>query len=76
MQTPTKLSVKALRVNCGLLSKDVAKHLGLSLATYSRKENNHGRFYADEAAKLSELFKVPYENFFDAGCLIKTQDEA
>lgn len=36
------------------------------------KENGHVRFYLDEVVKLSGLFKVPIENFFEAGCHIKT----
>lgn len=71
-----KLTVKAARVNCGMLSKDVAEKLGLSINAYSRKENNRSRFYADEIAQLSNLFNIPYENFFEAGCLNKTQNGA
>lgn len=70
-----KLSVKAARVNAEMKPKEVAEVLGLSVGGYSKKENGHARFYADEIAKLSHLFKVPYENFFEAGCHIKTQND-
>lgn len=70
-----KISVKAARVNSGMQSKEAAKALGLSLNGYSRKENGHARFYVDEVAKLSQLFKVPFENFYEAGCLLKTQND-
>jgi len=69
-----KISVKAARVNCGLKVKDAAEALNLSVTGYSRKENGHARFYIDEIAKLSHLFNVPFENFFEAECLYKTQD--
>ncbi|MGM0882565.1 MAG: helix-turn-helix transcriptional regulator [Bacillota bacterium] len=66
-----KLSVKAVRINGNKKAYEVAELLGVSLVTYSRKENGHTRFYADELAKISQLFNVPYENFFEAECLIK-----
>lgn len=69
-----KISVKAARVNSGMLSKDVAAIMGLSINGYSKKENGKSRFYADELATLSNLFQVPFENFFEAECLIKTQE--
>jgi len=68
-----KITVKAARVNAGKQSKEVAKELKLSVGGYSKKENGHARFYADEIAKLSHLFQVPFENFFEAGCLNTTQ---
>ncbi|MNJ05613.1 hypothetical protein D3C73_1670380 [compost metagenome] len=54
-------------------AKDVAVALGLSTNGYSRKENGHTKFYIDEIAQLSQMFKVPFENFFEAGCLYKTR---
>ncbi|WP_201009051.1 helix-turn-helix transcriptional regulator [Paenibacillus glycanilyticus] len=66
-----KITVKAARVNSNMKAKDVAVFLKLALVTYSRKENGKSRFYADEIARLSELFKVPYENFFEAACPVR-----
>ncbi|OKP97757.1 helix-turn-helix transcriptional regulator [Paenibacillus sp. P46E] len=68
-----KVTIKAARVNSGMKSKDVAKALGLSANGYCRKENGHNKFYIDEIAQLSRMFKVPFENFFEAECLYKTQ---
>ncbi|MBW4083568.1 helix-turn-helix transcriptional regulator [Paenibacillus sp. S150] len=68
-----KISVKAARVNSKKTAKEAAKELGLSITAYSRKENGHVRFYVDEVIKLSQLFKVPIENFHEAGCLPETQ---
>lgn len=70
-----KITVKAARVNTGMQVKETAVALNLSVGGYSKKENGHARFYIDEIAKLSQLFKVPFENFFEAECLIKTQAE-
>lgn len=70
-----KISVKAARVNSGMQAKEAAKELGLSITTYSRKENGHVRFYVDEVVKLSQLFQVPIENFHEAGCLPETRSD-
>ncbi|MFD5022261.1 helix-turn-helix domain-containing protein [Paenibacillus sp. NPDC058367] len=70
-----KISVKAARVNSGMKSKEAAKVLGLSANGYCKKENGHARFYVDEIVTLSQLFKIPVENFFEAGCLPETQDK-
>ncbi|MEK4993246.1 helix-turn-helix transcriptional regulator [Paenibacillus sp. FSL H7-0918] len=71
-----KISVKAARVNSGIQAKEAAKELGLSITTYSRKENGHVRFYVDEVFKLSQLFQIPIENFYEAGCLQETRYNA
>lgn len=70
-----KITVKAARVNTGMQIKEVAEVLNLSVGGYSKKENGHARFYIDEIAKLSQMFKVPFENFFEAECLNKTQSK-
>lgn len=70
-----KITVKAARVNCGMSVKDAAMKLGLSVSGYSKKENGHARFYVDEIAALSQLFEVPFENFFEAVCHNKTQSD-
>ena len=69
-----KITVKAARINCSMQRKEAAAALGLSVGGYSKKENGHARFYVDEIAKLSRLFQVPFENFFEAECHITTQD--
>jgi transcriptional regulator with XRE-family HTH domain len=68
-----KITVKAARVNCGLKQEEVAESLNLSVTGYRKKENGQSRFYVDEIVTLSQMFKVPFENFFEAECLIKTQ---
>jgi transcriptional regulator with XRE-family HTH domain len=70
-----KISVKAARVNSNMQVKEAAEALSLSIGGYSKKENGHARFYADEIAKLSELFKVPFANFFEAECPNTTHEE-
>lgn len=59
-----KLSPRALRVNEERTQAEVAKHLGISLAQYKRKENGHAKWYADEIFSLAELYSVPVTYFF------------
>jgi transcriptional regulator with XRE-family HTH domain len=70
-----QITVKAARVNAGYKRQPIAEALGLSIGGYSKKENGNSKFYVDEIAVLSKLFKVPFENFFEAECLLKTLDE-
>lgn len=68
-----KMTVKVARVSCGYLQKEVADHLELSLNAYVKKENGKSRFYFDEITRISTLFGVPIQNFFDNQCLKKTR---
>lgn len=68
-----KMTVKVARVSCGFLQKEVADHLELSLNAYVKKENGKSRFYFDEITRISTLFGVPIQNFFDNQCLKKTR---
>ena len=70
------ITVKAARVNAKMSQEVVSKELGLSLNGYKRKESGQRRFYADELAKLSQLFGIPMLIFFEAGCHNKTQEGA
>ncbi|TCN00884.1 helix-turn-helix protein [Paenibacillus sp. BK033] len=69
------ITVKAARINCGIKPEDAAKALKISKSGYSKKENGKSRFYVDEIATLSELFKVPVANFFEAECHKMTQPD-
>lgn len=59
-----KITPKGLRVSSGKTQVEVAKHLGLSVTQYKRKENGVTRFYADEIYELSLLYDVPITLFF------------
>ena len=60
-----KITPKGLRVSAGMTQNEVAEYLGLSTTQYKRKENNKVRFYADEIYKLSKLYDVPINIFFE-----------
>lgn len=68
------ISVKAARINANKTQEEVAKSLGLSLNAYVRKENGIRRFYIDEIVKISCLFNVDINNFFESQCNEKTQN--
>ncbi len=68
------ITVKAARVNKGLHIHEVASHLGMSKATYVKKENGVTRFYADEMFALSKLLDIPILNFFELSCKNKKQN--
>jgi transcriptional regulator with XRE-family HTH domain len=70
------ITVKAARVNAGMTQQEAALALELSLNGYAKKESGRSRFYIDEIIVLSKLFKVPYQNFFEVTCLLKTHDTA
>ena len=57
MDEKSVLKLKALRVEYGFSQEDVAKALGITIATYSRKENKINNFTAEEVKKLLALFK-------------------
>lgn len=49
------LKLKALRVEHGLTQDDIAEKLGVTTATYSRKENG---LYDFTVAEVKKLFKI------------------
>jgi transcriptional regulator with XRE-family HTH domain len=69
------ISVKAARVNKEMSQKETADLLNMSLVSYVRKENGKNKFYVDEMVQLSQIFGVSIENFFEAQCREKTQNE-
>lgn len=56
MDEKSVLKLKALRAEYGLSQDDVAKALGITTATYNRKENKINNFTAEEVKKLLALF--------------------
>jgi len=64
------------RIHAGITQEQAARHLGLSLNGYVKKENGKSRFYVDEIVALSELFGVDYQVFFKSLCRKKTQNTA
>ncbi|NCD00239.1 MAG: XRE family transcriptional regulator [Bacteroidia bacterium] len=60
------ITVKAARVNAGMSQQEVANALKMSVNTYAKKENGTTKFYVDEIAKISKLFNISIENFFES----------
>ncbi|OQB14693.1 MAG: Helix-turn-helix domain protein [Firmicutes bacterium ADurb.Bin193] len=60
--------LKGLRAEKMITQCDIAGILGISTATYNRKEKGLGRFDANEIAILVELFGVKFEDIFLSQC--------
>ncbi|MDD3766928.1 MAG: helix-turn-helix domain-containing protein [Eubacteriales bacterium] len=58
------LKLKGLRAERAVTQCDIADILGISTATYNRKENGIGRFNSQEIAALIEFFSVKFEDIF------------
>ena len=58
------VKLKGLRAERMITQCDIANMLGISTATYNRKENGLGRFDANEIAVLVEVFSVKFEDIF------------
>ncbi|GHV45057.1 hypothetical protein FACS189492_2200 [Clostridia bacterium] len=62
-KTPV-VKLKGLRGEKMLTQHDVAGMLGISPASYNRKENGGGLFDANEISRLTEFFNVRFEDIF------------
>jgi len=58
------VKLKGLRAEKMITQCDIASILGISTATYNRKENGIGCFDAQEIAVLVEFFNVKFEDVF------------
>ncbi len=58
------VKLKGLRAERMVTQFDIANVLGVSTATYNRKENGVGRFDANEIAVLVSYFNVKFEDIF------------
>lgn len=56
-----KLSVKSIRINAGLTQEDVANELGISVRSYSDKENGKSRWLWDEILLICRLCNISPE---------------
>ena len=58
------LKLKGMRAERLMTQEEIADILGISTATYNRKENGNGSFTSNEISILLEVFKVRYEDVF------------
>lgn len=58
------LKLKGLRGERMITQSDIAEVLGISTATYNRKENGIGQFDAREISIIIQFFNVTYEEIF------------
>jgi transcriptional regulator with XRE-family HTH domain len=66
-----KISIRAARVNAGLLQKEAADHLGVSNKTLGNWENGATYPPADKIPEICDLYGVSYDhlNFLPADSL-------
>lgn len=57
-------TIKYLRIERGLKISDLATLIGVSKATYSKKENGIVKFSLEEAKIISDKFKLTIEEIF------------
>ena len=58
------VKLKGLRGEKMVTQCEIANVLGVSTATYNRKENGAGLFDANEISLLTEFFDVKFEDIF------------
>lgn len=56
--------IKELRISKGLSCNQMAQLIGVTKATYSKKENGLVRFSLDEAKIISDKFQETIEHIF------------
>lgn len=59
-----KNRVKELRIEKGLSCQDMARLIGVTKATYSKKENGSVKFSLNEAKLVSDKFQKTIEEIF------------
>lgn len=57
-----EITLKAARINAGMLQTDVAAELGVLRDTIGRWESGKTKPKADQLKKLCEIYGVPIEN--------------
>jgi len=62
------IKLKGMRAERLMTQEEIADILGISTATYNRKENGNGSFTANEISVILEVFKVKYEDIFLTQC--------
>lgn len=57
--------LKARRTELALSQKDIAEKIGISIASYSRKENNHLPFTVKEVKEIKRALELSNEEAID-----------
>lgn len=66
-------NVRTLRENFHLRQRDIAELLGISIASYSKKELGDVRFSLQEARVIADFFDHSIEDIFFEGKLSKIE---
>lgn len=57
-------TLKSLRAKNGMKQQDLAELIGISVTTYSNKENGMRKFTIEEALKIADIFKCDIREIF------------
>lgn len=58
------LKLKAKRVEKGMTQTDMAKRIGIAVATYNHKENGSATFSFNEILKILNILECKFEDIF------------
>lgn len=64
METKTKLTLKAARVNAGLTQKELAELMNVTLPTIAKWENSSGELKMKQARKICKILKIGIDEIF------------
>lgn len=65
MKDKRRLWLASARVGLGINQKELGEKVGVSQASIAGYENGTRTYSGDTALKLSRLFKLPLERFFE-----------
>lgn len=57
-----KITLKAARVNAGLIQREAAKRIGVRRETLNRWENGKGFPSPKQIDSICEVYGIPYDN--------------
>ena len=58
------MKLKAKRVEKGLTQTEMAKRIGIAIATYNHKENGSATFSFNEILKILDILDCKFEDIF------------
>lgn len=58
------MKLKAKRVEKGLTQTEMAKRIGMAIATYNHKENGSATFSFNEILKILDILDCKFEDIF------------
>jgi len=70
------MTIKEARKKVNKSQEACARHLGISLGGYRKKEQNPSMFRIDEFARLADFLGYQFDFFYNIMCNQKTQNKS